>query len=200
MASTTFVRVTKSQLRQDYRARRAALSEVAYRHKNQQLAERLLAAHDFAGTVHCFLPNERQREVDTWPIIRRLWMLPTVRVLAPRCRRSGNELTHHVLTPETPLENNRWGIPEPVGGQECPASSIDWVLVPLLVFDRRGHRVGYGKGFYDRFLAGCRPDARKVGLSLFAPVARVDDVNSEDIPLDAVVTPDQVWNFNQAIF
>ena len=200
MASTSFVRVTKSQLRQRYRARRAALSEIAYRQKNQQLAERLLAAHDFAGTVHCFLPNKRQREVDTWPIIHRLWTLPTVRVLAPRCLRSGNELSHHVLTSDTRLEDNRWGIPEPVDGQECPASSIDWVLVPLLIFDRRGHRVGYGKGFYDRFLAGCRPDARKVGLSLFAPVARVDDVNSEDIPLDAVVTPDQVWNFNQAIF
>ena len=191
--------MTKSQLRQRYRTRRAALSEIAYRQKNQQLAERLLAAHDFAGTVHCFLPNERQREVDTWPIVRRLWAMPSVRVLAPLCRRSGNELTHHVLTPETPLENNRWGIPEPVGGQECPASSIDWVLVPLLIFDRRGHRVGYGKGFYDRFLAGCRPEAHTVGLSLFAPVARVDDVSSEDIPLDTVVTPDQVWRFNQSV-
>ncbi len=197
MASTTFVRVTKSQLRQDYRARRAALSEIAYRQKNQQLVERLLAAHDFAGTVHCFLPNERQREVDTWPIVRRLWTMPGVRVLAPRCGDTDNTLSHHDLCPETPLENNRWGIPEPVGGQECPASSIDWVLVPLLAFDRRGHRVGYGKGFYDRFLAGCRSDARKIGLSLFAPVVAIDDIGSQDVALDAVVTPDRVWTFSK---
>ena len=193
MASTTFVCVTKSQLRQDYRTHRVSLSEEEYQQKNQQLAERLFATYSFTGTVHCFLPNERQREEDTWPIIRRLWAMPSVRVLAPRCRRSGNELTHHVLTPDTRLEDNRWGIPEPADGQEYPASSIDWVLVPLLAFDRRGHRVGYGKGFYDRFLAECRPDARKIGLSLFAPVVAIDDIGSQDVALDAAVTPDRVW-------
>ncbi len=76
-------------------------------------------------------------------------------------------------------------------------SSIDWVLVPLLAFDRRGHRVGYGKGFYDRFLAGCRSDARKIGLSLFAPVVAIDDIGSQDVALDAVVTPDRVWTFGK---
>ena len=192
--------MTKSQLRQVYRDQRASLSEEAYQRLNQRLVERLLATYSLDGTVHCFLPNERQREVDTWPIIRHLWTMPTVGVLAPRCVPSGNELTHHALTPTTSLENDRWGIPEPVGGQGCAASTVDWVLVPLLAFDRRGHRVGYGKGFYDRFLAGCRPDARKIGLSLFPPVASIEDVNLKDISLDAVVTPDQVWRFNQAIF
>ncbi len=185
----------KSQLRQVYRDQRTSLSEEAYQQLNQRLVERLFAVSSLGGTVHCFLSAERQREVDTWPIIRRLWAILTVRVLAPRCVPSGNELSHHVLTPATPLENNRWGIPEPVDGQECPASIIDWVLVPLLAFDRRGHRVGYGKGFYDRFLAGCRPDTRKVGLSLFAPVAEIDNINPQDVPLDAVVTPERVWMF-----
>lgn len=189
----------KSQLRQAYRARRASLSEEAYRQKNQQLAERLLATYPFAGTVHCFLPAEKQREVDTWPIIRRLWTMPRVRVLAPRCCPSGNKLAHHRLSSDTPLENNRWDIPEPTDSPEYPASTVDWVLVPLLAFDQRGHRVGYGKGFYDRFLAECRPDARKIGLSLFPPVEQINDTNAQDVALDAVLTPDKSWIFHGAL-
>lgn len=121
--------------------------------------------------------------------------MPSVRVVAPRCFPAGNELSHHLLDEHTALENNRWGIPEPVGSQEQPVSDIDWVLVPLLAFDRRGHRVGYGKGFYDRFLAKCRSDTHKIGLSLFPPEEAIDDVAEQDVSLDAVVTPDRVWTF-----
>lgn len=160
------------------------------------MVDRLFNAYSLVGTVHCFLSAARQREVDTWPIIQRLWAMPNVRVLAPCCNASDN-LSHHKLDAGTSLQNNRWEIPEPVDSQEYPASSIDWMLVPLLAFDRRGHRVGYGKGFYDRFLAECRPDALKVGLSLFAPVVAIDDIGSQDVALDAVVTPDRVWRFSK---
>ena len=188
--------MNKSQLRQAYQARRTSLSDEEFQQKNQQLVERLFATYSFTDTVHCFLPAARRREVDTWPIIQRLWTMPDVHVLAPRCNASDN-LSHHELNASTSLQNNRWEIPEPVDSQEYPASSIDWVLVPLLAFDRRGHRVGYGKGFYDRFLAGCRSDAWKIGLSLFAPVVAIDDIGSQDVALDAVVTPDRVWTFGK---
>ena len=69
------------------------------------------------------------------------------------------------------------------------------VLVPLLGFDERGHRVGYGKGFYDRFLAECNPKIQKIGLSLFEPVAQIDDTSDFDIPLDACITPNRIWYF-----
>lgn len=187
--------MNKAALRQEYQAHRTSLSEDDYQQKNQQVVERLFAAYSYAGMVHCFLPATRQREVDTWPIIRRLWTMPTVQVLVPRCRPSGNELSHHALTPDASLKNNRWGIPEPVDSPEHPASSVDWVLVPLLAFDQQGHRVGYGKGFYDRFLAGCRPDTHKVGLSLFSSTEDIDDLGAQDVALDAVVTPNQVWTF-----
>ncbi len=187
--------VEKSQLRQEYLALRTSLSETAYQQKNRQLTDQLFATYAFTGAVHCFLPAERQREVDTWPIVRRLWTIPAVQVLAPRCRPSGNALSHHALTPDTPLKNNRWGIPEPVANQEYSTLTIDWVLVPLLAFDQRGHRVGYGKGFYDRFLAACRPDTQKIGLSLFPPAEYIDDTGPLDVPLDAVVTSNQIWTF-----
>ena len=69
------------------------------------------------------------------------------------------------------------------------------VLVPLLCFDESGHRVGYGKGFYDRFLTKCRPDTQKVGLSYFPPVKEITDADSFDIRLDLCLTPEKVWRF-----
>lgn len=184
----------KSELRQQYLTLRAALSEAEYQKRNQQVVAQFSQKYPFEQfrIVHCFLPAERQREVDTWPIIHRLWTMPSVRVVAPRCSLQDGTLTHHELKPDTVLETNRWGIPEPVA--ESPAylpQHIDLVLVPLLTFDQRGHRVGYGKGFYDRFLQECRADTLKVGLSLFAPVDKIDDIFEGDVALDKVIRPNQ---------
>ncbi len=189
----------KAELRQQYLARRAALSEVDYRRRNQQLVDQLFATYSFDQfrTVHCFISSTRQREVDTWPIIRRLWAVSSVRVLAPRCGPRDNTLTHHEFTLNTALENNRWGIPEPVADSPMYSpQDIDLVLVPLLVFDRQGHRVGYGKGFYDRFLSECRPDTQKIGLSLFPLITQIDDVFAGDVALDGVAMPGEVWRAN----
>ena len=75
------------------------------------------------------------------------------------------------------------------------AEKIDLVLVPLLAFDKRGHRVGYGKGYYDRLLSQVRHDCRKIGLSLFQPVDVIDDIAASDIELDECVTPEGVVAF-----
>lgn len=91
--------------------------------------------------------------------------------------------------------NSEWGIPEPVAGVVLNPSDLDIVLIPLLAFDLAGNRVGYGKGFYDRYLLQCRPDCLKIGISLFDPVARIEDVESCDIPLDIAICPAQLYDF-----
>jgi 5-formyltetrahydrofolate cyclo-ligase len=100
-----------------------------------------------------------------------------------------SELEHYYYEEPGQLENNIWGIPEPVKGVPTPAEKIDAVLVPLLAFDRQGHRIGYGRGFYDRFLVECRPDCQKIGLSFFEMEDQIDGINEKDIPLDLVITP-----------
>ena len=70
-------------------------------------------------------------------------------------------------------------------------SEVDVVLVPGLAFDEGGHRVGYGRGFYDRFLALCRPDCLKVGLSYFEPISQITDIHAGDIRLDLLITPER---------
>ena len=93
------------------------------------------------------------------------------------------------------LENNAWGIPEPRQGIPTPIEKIDLVLVPLLAFDQRGHRVGYGKGYYDRFLAESNSDCRKIGLSFFEPVENINDITKDDVPLTGCVTPSAFFSF-----
>ncbi len=89
------------------------------------------------------------------------------------------------------MRENKWGIREPDGEQTAAPSELDIVLVPLLAFDAQGHRVGYGKGYYDRLLAECRPDCLKIGLSAFAAEERIDDIHPLDVRLDLCLTPDE---------
>lgn len=100
-----------------------------------------------------------------------------------------------MLTDKTDFDKNDWDIPEPKDGAEIAVRKIDVVFLPLLAFDVRGHRVGYGKGFYDRFLGECREDVVKVGLSLFQAELLIEDVDEHDIPMDYCVTPNKTYFF-----
>ncbi len=190
----------KEALRRAALAHRAALTEVA--HRSQQLCNLLFQHFPVAQWrwLHLFLPLARRNEPDTWPIIRRVWAEGlAVRLAAPAVQTDGISLKHYELTPTTPLFNNRWGIPEPEAraATEVPAAAFDAVLVPLLAVDAAGHRVGYGGGFYDRFLAQCGPNTQFIGLSLLddAPVAGIADVLPTDVALHACLTPGGVWRF-----
>ncbi len=186
----------KAELRKRMLQQRRELPAAVVQHRSQRIADLFFEYFPLqAGqTVHVFLPILKNNEVNTWLIIARLQQdYPQVRVAVPVTDATQNILTHHHLTTEAILVENAWGIPEPQQAQHILAPEVDVVLVPLLAFDEQGHRVGYGKGFYDRFLSGCRPDVLKIGLSLEPPVARITDPNPLDVPLDAVIMPDAVW-------
>ncbi|MBH8559755.1 5-formyltetrahydrofolate cyclo-ligase [Hymenobacter negativus] len=193
---------TKVTFRRAALARRLALPAAEVAQRSQQLCEQLFQYFPVAQWrwLHLFLPLARRNEPDTWPIIHRIWTekLP-VRLAAPVVQADGISLRHYELTPATPLQSSRWGIPEPaaIADTEVPTIAFDAVLVPLLAVDRAGHRIGYGGGFYDRFLAQCRPDTQFIGLNVLdePPVAAIPDVLPTDVPLTACITPGGVWRF-----
>jgi len=86
-------------------------------------------------------------------------------------------------------------IQEPTAGTPVPPEEIDLVITPLLAFDENGHRLGYGKGCYDRFFATCREDCIRVGLSYFPPVSGFSDTDQFDVPLSYCITPQRVYAF-----
>ncbi|GAB2773291.1 5-formyltetrahydrofolate cyclo-ligase [Hymenobacter luteus] len=192
--------MTKAELRQQALARRRALSDEEVARRSAALWEQLQQAFPWREWrwLHLFLPIARQQEPDTWPLIRQLWAeRPALQLAVPVVQPDGRTLRHFHLTSEAQLENNRWGIPEPIGAVEALPPRLDAILIPLLAFDERGHRVGYGKGFYDQFLPQCRPDALRIGVSLEPPVPRIEDAWAGDVPLHACLTPERVWWFEQ---
>jgi 5-formyltetrahydrofolate cyclo-ligase len=96
---------------------------------------------------------------------------------------------------DTIFEANAINILEPLETEVIDPLDIDMVLVPMLAFDDRGNRVGFGKGYYDRYLSRCRQDCIKVGLSYFEAVDSINDANEFDVPLNFCITPQKVYVF-----
>lgn len=183
----------KSELRTLYLERRRSLSPADRRNASRKIANIFLSSVNLNAVkiLHCFISIEKFFEVDTSIIFRRLWAgRPEMRTVAPRLKFETGELESVLLTPETEIIRNRWGIDEPANSELINASQIDMVLVPLLAFDGRGFRVGHGRGFYDKFLSKCRPDCVKAGINFFPAVDEIDDVYEGDVRLDFCITPD----------
>lgn len=186
--------MTKSELRKKYNELRRAVSAAEL----QELSLNLL--HNFQkldlsaiNTIHIFLPIEEKQEPDTFLIIE--WLRatrPDMKIIVPKADFKSFSMTHHLLTDHKDLQKNIFNILEPQTAM-LHSGDIDMVLVPLLAFDLHGYRVGYGKGFYDRFLQGI--NTVKLGISLFEPVEEITDADEHDIPLDACITPYSRFDF-----
>lgn len=190
----------KAELRKIYLARQRNLSFDEHLEKSSRIARGFFHNFDLKDVrfLHCFLPIEKNREVDTWLIVQKIWHdFPSVKTLASRLDFEKIALENIIISSETKLVFNKWHILEPSGDETIGAEKINAVLVPLLAFDENGFRVGYGKGFYDRFLSLCRPDALKIGLSYFPPLEKITDVNEFDVKLDFCVTPEKVFEFEK---
>lgn len=189
--------MTKKQLRQLYTAKRQQLSVSEYADLNKRLLQQFRQL-DLAQIhcIHLFLTALERKEPDTYLI--RDWLKaehpPIIRVF-PKANFADHTMQSYADDEQLQLEVNGMGITEPIYGNLIDDKQIDAILVPLLAFDRQGYRVGYGKGFYDRFIARCRPDVQLIGFSLFDPVERIDDLHEFDLPLEQCITPNKIWVF-----
>ena len=185
----------KKEVRKKYKELRKNLSEDTIEELSLQIANKLIRLdiwqHSF---YHLFLPIESQNEVNTEYILQVLAGKDKNIVLS-KSDFSTREMTHFLLTDNTTIKKNDYDIPEPIDGLEVPVSKIDVVFIPLLAFDEKGNRVGYGKGFYDKFLAECKPEILKIGVSFFESENVISDVLNTDIQLDLCITPTKVYNF-----
>ena len=185
----------KKELRAKYKALRNQLSENDLEEMSLAIANKVLTLPIWDKTYfHIFLPITEHKEVNT-EFILHLLSGKDKEIVVSKCDFGTCNLVHYLLTDNTKITKNEYNIPEPVDGLEVPASKIDVVFVPLLAFDNAGHRAGYGKGFYDKFLTECKPETIKIGLSFFEPSAIIEDVFENDVKLDYCVTPNRVYEF-----
>jgi 5-formyltetrahydrofolate cyclo-ligase len=188
----------KAELRKLYLQKMKGLNKDEYEIKSKKISDLFFSTIDVASlsALHTFLPIIKNNEVNTHLIIEKAIVLnPDLKIIIPKSDFTTLEMTGHVLTKEMKMVKNKSGILEPEEEKHFDEREIDAVVLPLLSFDNRGYRVGYGKGFYDRFLKKCRKDVIRVGVSFFSPVDRIEDVDSFDEPLDFCITPDKVFSF-----
>lgn len=186
--------MNKQELRTHYKSLRNELSFDDVETKSLEIANQLLKLdiwhHSF---YHVFLSITEQKEVQTEYLLNIL-SGKDKHIIISKSDFSNNTLTHFLLTDTTVIRKNTYSIPEPVDGIEISTQKIEVVFVPLLAFDKKGNRVGYGKGFYDKFLSECKPETIKIGLSFFEAEETID-VFENDIPLNYCVTPQTIYRF-----
>lgn len=187
--------MTKNALRKIFKEKRKALTLDSLDDLSLAIANKCLELpiwqYDF---YHLFLPISKQKEVNT-EFLLHILQGKDKNVVVSKSDFDTNEMTHFLLTENTKLVLNPYGIPEPEDGISINTEKIAVVFIPLLCFDNHGNRVGYGKGFYDRFLTQCSKETIKVGLSCFDVLSQEIEASERDISLDYCVTPEKVYSF-----
>ncbi len=185
----------KNELRIKYKRLREELSADEIENLSLQIANQTLQLPIWDYSFyHLFLSISEKREINTEALLHIL-QGKDKNVVLSKSDFETHRLTNYLLTDSTILKNNAWGIPEPQGGIEIPPQQIEVVFIPLLAFDESGHRIGYGKGFYDRFLSACTMNTLKVGLSFFEAEPEIPGILSSDVPMDYCVTPERIYAF-----
>jgi 5-formyltetrahydrofolate cyclo-ligase len=188
--------MNKKFIRQKLKVERQKLSQEEIEDKSLAIANQLLRLNIWDKLYfHLFLTIEEQKEINTEYILQIL-AGKDKEIVISKCDFSTLGMTHFLLTDATKIKKNRYNIPEPIDGLEVPNAKIDVVFVPLLAYDKQGNRVGYGKGFYDKFLSKCKPETIKIGLSFFSPEEKIEDVLESDVKLDFCVTPEGIYPFD----
>jgi 5-formyltetrahydrofolate cyclo-ligase len=181
---------------------------IEYKHKRRKLAanekdklEDLILIHFQRLPIfdkHCVMsysPIQVQNEYDTiLPEEYFIFRKENVAIAYPIINRETDTMVSYIVADGTEFELNEYGIAEPVGGVKLNPKDISVMFVPLIAFDKNGYRVGYGKGYYDKFIKLCNPNMIKIGFSFFEPV-EIDDINEYDQKLNYCITPEKIYEF-----
>lgn len=189
---------TKIELRQDYRQLRKQLSGVEVNDLSKKIAKQVgnwLEGQESLMQFHLFFPIAKFNEVNTF-YLQQLLEQRGKTLYTSQVNREEDRLDTLLLPSEAAFFLDEWGIPVPQESLRVPTTKIQVVFVPLLAYDSSGHRLGFGKGFYDKFLSSLEQSVIKVGLSFFSPEVAIP-MEPHDVPLDYCITPDRIWTFSR---
>jgi len=179
----------KQELRALYKQKRADLTERQIMEFQESIYQQIYSLDiSEVENVHLFLSMPKFKEIDTAPLIT-YFRSKKKRIVVSKCNFKDHTLSHFYLEEDTVLVLNKFGVLEPVDAEQVAESILDLLFIPMLISDIQRFRVGYGKGFYDRFLSGCKKEAKFIGLNFFAPIQEIEDSNEFDIRLHQVIYP-----------
>jgi 5-formyltetrahydrofolate cyclo-ligase len=189
--------VTKKELRIKYRTLRKEITDVQFEKWSDLLLVNFQQVSlPYVSSLLSYIPSGIHSEFNPEKMERYLcFQNPGLRISVPRIIAGSDQMDAVLVNDETEFSVNAFGIAEPVDGEITQPKSLDLVIVPLLAFDLSGHRVGFGKGYYDRYLSNCRSDLIKLGVSFFDAEEEILDRNVFDVPLNYCITPFRVYEF-----
>jgi 5-formyltetrahydrofolate cyclo-ligase len=192
--------ISKTQLRQQLLAKRKTISEQAWYEKSRAMTDNFFMNfhHKLLNTkyISIFLPIYQNKEPNTQLILKTLHeRFYQIQIAVPKTNVATKTMQHLLVNQQTEYVNGPFGIPEPKDGQELPAQIFDLILVPLLGYDQTGQRIGYGKGYYDRFLAKINSECITVGLCFEDAPCPTFETLPTDIPLQYIISANSFWKF-----
>ncbi len=187
--------MNKKSLRKLYKEKRLEMSSKEVEAISKTIRLRLVEHFDFSKKlVNVFLPIQRFNEIDLTPLVDEI-IKNDGEICLNKANFKTNTITPYLYSKTSDIKVNSYGIPEPNQGIIVQQKEIDYVIVPLLAFDNKGFRVGYGKGFYDEFLGLCSKECIFIGVNHFNDKSIIDDIENHDISLDYIITPRKINKF-----
>jgi len=185
----------KAHLRKLVKNQRAQLSPKELQVISEKVMAILVENFDFgAKLTNIFLPIEKFHEINLFPLID-LITTKGGKICLNTSDFTAQKLSTHLYENKDQIKISPFGIPEPTYGVEVDVSQIDIIIVPLLAFNDKGYRVGYGKGFYDNYLRRCSKKCVFIGVNHFNEMHEIEDIRAQDIPLHFMVTPEKIYTF-----
>ena len=185
----------KTEIRSLYKQKRKELTNKQIQTLTLQITKHVLDNFSFKNkSISIFLPILKQNEINTYLLIEELMKEKAI-ISIPKADFNTNKLEHYKYESQIQIELNHLEIPEPINGSYTNPIEFDFVFIPLLAIDEKGQRVGYGKGFYDRFLKNCSENCIFIGLHLFDEIEFIEDLNENDVCLHYCITPKRIIKF-----
>ena len=187
----------KKELRQIYKQKRLYIPSKE-RLKLDDLMLLQLQTFNFEGvkTLLTYWPIANVAEPNTHLFSGYLrHFVPDLQIAYPVSDFQNHTMRAVLIDEDTVYTTNSFGVTEPKEGNFISPIDLDLIFVPNLICDKRGYRVGYGKGFYDKYLSQCSEEVTLIGFNYFAPIDLIDDTDDFDIPLNYCITPDDVYEF-----
>ena len=187
----------KKEVRKKYKELRNLLSSQEIDTLSLQCIKNLMDNIPLAEkNIGVFLPIKHAKEPNLFLFLNEFNLLQT-RIYAPISNQETFEMDFYRVLSKQDLSIGAFGIPEPKNTQIIDPMDLDVILLPLMAFDNSGHRIGYGKGFYDRYLNRTKKELITIGISLFDVIETFDDVDSFDVPMTHCSTPQRFIDFNK---
>lgn len=179
------MREPKENVRRILRERKEAMLPEERLEKSRRICNHLMDTIPDGETVMVF--TSKEKEVNTKPLIHSLFEQKNP-VVVPIIQKADVSLRLSYLRDFAALVPSTFGVPEPIGSEiPARAEDIDIIILPMLGFDRSGGRIGYGAGYYDRFLAK-NPNLKKIGIAFACQEFEGLPVDENDIRMDMIIT------------